>query len=191
MYKKDDRSPHQNSIKFYIFIASKGVGLYLGHIFFYCTELFLFFMGSIFCSTVVLVEPLNTRGVYNFISKKAKNSSKFGLVLQWCLVPMLQLLKVWSNLIFFLKSKKVRVIYSKQDRTLPLLKRQFGQNMYGRPLQLSFFTKKSNIRARQSFQSNLLYLKKRQCREHAFLFQLTLTINITPINITLRTLEKK
>ena len=35
-------------------------------------------------------------------------------------------------------------------------------------------------------------LKNEQCREHAFLFQLTLTINIiTPINITLRILEKK
>ena len=29
-----------------------------------------------------------------------------------------------------------------------------------------------------------------QCREHVFLFQLTLTINITPINITLCILAK-
>ena len=28
--------------------------------------------------------------------------------------------------LFLLKSKKIRVLYSKQDKTLPLLKRQFG-----------------------------------------------------------------
>ena len=37
----------------------------------------------------------------------------------------------------------------------------------------------------------LLNLKKWQCRKHVFLFQLTLTINITPIIITLYILEKK
>ena len=63
--------------------------------------------------------------------------------------------------------------------------------MYGGPLQLQFLLKKSNIWPSKSFESNSLYLKKWQCREHVFLFQLTLTINITPINITLCILEKK
>ena len=37
----------------------------------------------------------------------------------------------------------------------------------------------------------MLYLKKWQFREHVFLFQLTLTINVTPITITLCILRKK
>ena len=40
---------------------------------------------------------------------------------------------------------KVRVIYSKQDKTFLLLTHQFGQNMHGGPLQLHFILKKSNI----------------------------------------------
>ena len=42
-----------------------------------------------------------------------------------------------------------------------------------------------------SFQLNSLYLKKWQSREHAFLLELVLTINITPINIKLYILEKR
>ena len=38
--------------------------------------------------------------------------------------------------------------------------------------------------------SKLPYLIKWQCSEHVFLFQLTLKINITLINIALRILEK-
>ena len=41
------------------------------------------------------------------------------------------------------------------------------------------------------FQSNLLYLRKWQCREHVYLLQFTLAINIISINITLCILEKK
>ena len=63
-------------------------------LFFDCMELFIF-IGIIFCSRVVLVFTFNNRGGYNFVNKKA-NSSKFGSVLQWCLVPILSLLKVWN-----------------------------------------------------------------------------------------------
>ena len=56
--------------------------------------------------------------------------------------------------------------------------------MYGRRYSSSFLKW-------WSFQSNSLYLKKWQCREHVFLLQLVLTINITPINIKLYILEKK
>ena len=36
----------------------------------------------------------------------------------------------------------MRVIYSKQDKTLLLLKSYFGQDMYGGPVQRFFFLKK-------------------------------------------------
>ena len=48
----------------------------------------------------------------------------------------------------------------------------------------NLFLKKSNIWAMLSFESNP------QCKEHVRLLQLTLTINITPIDITLCILEK-
>ena len=86
--------------------------------FFYCTEL-LIFMRIIFSSSVVLVWTFNTTGVYNFITR---NSSKFVSVFQWFLVPILSLLKVWSNewakKSFLLKSKRVGVIHSKQNKAV-------------------------------------------------------------------------
>ena len=46
-----------------------------------------FCMGIIFYSSVVFI----------ILSPKSKYSCNFGSVLQWCLVPTLSLLKVWSN----------------------------------------------------------------------------------------------
>ena len=78
-----------------------------------------FFMRIIFSSSVVLVWTFNTTGVYNFITR---NSSKFVSVFQWFLVPILSLLKVWSNewakKSFLLKSKRVGVIHSKQNKAV-------------------------------------------------------------------------
>ena len=146
MYKKDDRSSHQNSIKFYIFIASKGVGLYLGHIFFYCTELFLFFYGQHLLLYRCSSWTVNTRGVYNFITKKAKNSSKFGSVLQWCLVPMLLLLKVWSNLrpktSFFLKEQKSQGYLFKTGPNFAVVKTLVWSAYVWRSATAKFFYKK-------------------------------------------------
>ena len=82
-----------------------------------------FLAGIIFCSSVVLVRTFNTKGVYNFITTEAN----FGSALQWYLVPILSLLYVWSEgwakNPFLLKSKKVRVICSKQEKPLLLGKR--------------------------------------------------------------------
>ena len=86
------------------------------HVFFIVRN-FLFYMGIIFCSSVALVWTFNTRGVYNFITKKA--------IIPVNLVPFFNRLSlllcgflksgVTNELksLFLLKSKKVRVIYSK------------------------------------------------------------------------------
>ena len=99
---------------------------------------------------------------------------------------MLSLLKVWSNECAkksFSSRAKRQGLFIQNRTKLLLLKRLFGQYMYGGPLQLHFFLK--------IVFSNSLYLKKWQCRRHDFRFQLTLTINITPINFSLSILEKK
>ena len=61
--------------------------------------------------------------------------------------------------------------------------------MYGGLVQLHFLNKRVIYELGSHF--NRIYLKKWQCRKHVFLFQLTLTINITGINIKLCILEKK
>ena len=47
--------------------------------------------------------------------------------------------------LYLLKRKKVTVIYSKLGKTLVLVKRQFGQHIYGGLPQLHFFRKKRSI----------------------------------------------
>ena len=89
----------------------------------YCS----FFMGIIYCSSVVLVLAFNTRGVYNFITKKANipvNLVPFfnGVSFLFCCFLKSGVTKEQKS-IFLLKSKKVRVIYSKKDKTLLLVKR--------------------------------------------------------------------
>ena len=84
-----------------------------------------FFMDIIFCSSVALVWTFNTRGVYNFITKEANIPVN--------LVPFFNDVSFWGFLksgvtnelkgLFLWNSKKVRVIYSKQGKTLLLIKR--------------------------------------------------------------------
>ena len=98
-----------------------------------------FFMGSIFCFSVVLVWTFNIRGAYNCIlARKANipvNLILFFSGVSFLFYPFLKS-GVTNELkgIFLVKSKKVRVIYSQQYKTL-LLKRWFGQHKYGAPLQ--------------------------------------------------------
>ena len=85
-----------------------------------------FFMGIIFCSSIALVWTFNTTGVYNFITKKANipvnlipffNDVSFLFCCFWKSRETNEL-----KSLFLLKSKKLRVIYSKQDKPLLLIK---------------------------------------------------------------------
>ena len=106
---------------------------------FYCTEL-LIFHGHQFllqrCSSL----NFNPRGVYNFITKKANIPVKLVSFFNDVSFLFCRFLKsgVTNELksLCLLKRKKVRVIYSKQGKTLLLIKCQFGQDRYGGPLQL-------------------------------------------------------
>ena len=91
-------------------------------VFLFCFVFFVhnytFFMGVIFCSSVALVWTFHTRGVSNFITKKANILVNF--------VPFFN--DVWFLFCRLFKSgvtnqlKNIRVIYSKQDKTLLLVK---------------------------------------------------------------------
>ena len=110
-----------------------------------------FFMGIIFCSSVVLVWTFNTRSVYNFITKEANIPPNLIAFFNDVLFLFHRFLKsgVTNELKspFLWKRKKVRVIYSKQGKILLLTKHKFGQHISGGTLQLQFFLqlKKSNI----------------------------------------------
>ena len=85
-----------------------------------------FFMGIILCSGVDVSWTFNTRSVYNFITEKANflvNLVPFinGVLLLFCCFLKSGVTNE-LKFIFFMKSKKVRVIYSKQDKTLLLVK---------------------------------------------------------------------
>lgn len=85
-----------------------------------------FFMGIIFCSSVALVWTFGARGAYNFITKKASipvNLVSFfnGISLLFCCFVKSGVTNELKSL-FLLNIKKFRVIYSKQDETLLLLK---------------------------------------------------------------------
>ena len=91
----------------------------VGHVFFYCKELL------IFSSSVALVWIFNTRGLYNLITKEVNipinlvpffnnDSFLFYRFLKSAVTNELKRLLPWKN-------KKVRVIYSKQDKILLLL----------------------------------------------------------------------
>ena len=104
-----------------------------GHVaFFYCTELLIFY-AHFLCSSAPLVSALNTRGVYNFITKEA--NIPINLVPFFNDVSLLfcRFLKSWLTnelrRLFLWKSKKVRVIYSKEGKTL-LFKNASLVNMY-------------------------------------------------------------
>ena len=146
-----------------------------------------FFMGSIFWSNVVLVLTFNTGGVYNFITKKVNipvNLVPFFNVVSFLFCRFLKsgVTNVLKSLFLF-KSKKARVIYSKQDKAA-VVKTLVWSVYVWRTATATFFFLKISF-------SNSLYLKKSQCRRHDFRFQLTLTSNITPINFSLSILEKK
>ena len=101
-------------------------------------------MGIIFCSIVALVWTFNTWGVYNFITKEANIPVNLVLFFNDVSFLFCSFLKsgVTNELksLFLWKSEKVMIIYFKQGKTLLLIKRLFGQDMYGE--------KKSNIWAR-------------------------------------------
>ena len=86
-----------------------------------------FFTGSIFCSSFVLVWIFNTRGVHNVITKKANIPVNLVLFFNGVSFLFCCFLKPGVSdepkSLFLLRSKKVRVIYSKQDKTLLSLKR--------------------------------------------------------------------
>ena len=95
--------------------------------FFFIVRNCSFFMGIIFCSSVASVWIFNNRGVYNFVSKKGNilvNLVPFFNDFSFLLCHFLKS-GVTNELqsLFLLKSKKVTVIYSKQDKTLLLVKR--------------------------------------------------------------------
>ena len=98
----------------------------LGHVFFFIVRNCSFFMDTIFCSNVALVWNFNTRGVNNFITKKANILVNLVLFFNDVSFLFCHFLKsrVTNELksLFVLKSKKVRVIYSKQDKNLRLVK---------------------------------------------------------------------
>ena len=111
--------------------------------FFYCTELLIFY-GHHLLLYVTLVWTFNTRGVYNFITKEANIPVNWIPFFNDVLFLFCRFLKsgVTNELksLFLWKSEKVMIIYFKQGKTLLLIKRLFGQDMYGE--------KKSNIWAR-------------------------------------------
>ena len=86
-----------------------------------------FFMGIIFCTSIDVIWTSNSRGVYNFITKKANILVKLVPFFNGALFVFCRFLKsgVTNELksLFFLKSKKSRVIYSKQGRALLLVER--------------------------------------------------------------------
>ena len=92
------------------------------------------------CS-VALIITFNTKGVYNFIPQKANFPVSLVLFYNGASFLFCRFLKsgVANELknFFLLQNKNVRVIYSKQDKTLLLLKCYFGQHMYGVPLQFN------------------------------------------------------
>ena len=83
-------------------------------LFFLIGRNYLFFMGIIFCSSVALVLTFNTRGAYNFITKKANISVN--------LVPFFS--DVWFLFCRFLKSgvmnelKSLSLVKSKTVRVI-------------------------------------------------------------------------
>ena len=83
-------------------------------------------MDIIFYSTVVLALTFNSRGVYNFINKIASIPVNLASFINGVSFLFSRFLKsgVTNELksLFLLKSKKVRVIYSKQEKNLLLVK---------------------------------------------------------------------
>ena len=69
----------------------------IGSCFFFIVRNCSFFMGIIFCSSVAIVWTFSNRGVYNFITKEPNIPVNLVPFFKWCLVPILSLLKVWSN----------------------------------------------------------------------------------------------
>ena len=122
-----------------------------------------FFMGIIFCSSFALVWTFNTRRAYNFVTKQANIPVNFVPFLDDFSFLFCRFLQsgVTNELksFFLWKNKKVRVIYSKQDKTFAH-KTLVWSTYVWRAAASTIFTKKNNISARQSFESNSLYLKK-------------------------------
>ena len=146
-------------------------------------------MGIIFCSIVALVWTFNTRGVYNFITKEANIPVNLVLFFNDNLFLFCRFLKSgWSTELnkksFCLEEEKSQSYLFQTGQNFAAHKMLVWSTYVWRTATASFFLKKSNIWARSSFESNSFYLKKWQRKEHVFLFQLTLTINIIP-NITL------
>ena len=86
-----------------------------------------FFMGITFCSSIPLISTFNTRGVHDFITRKANIPVYLvplfkGVLFLFCLFSKSGVTNELKCL-FLLKSKKVRVVYSKQGKTLLLVKR--------------------------------------------------------------------
>ena len=83
-------------------------------------------MGIIFSSSVVLVWTLNTRGVYNFITKKANITADLVPFFHDVSLLFFGFLKSGvmnePKSLFLWKSKNVKVIYWKQGKTLLLVK---------------------------------------------------------------------
>ena len=110
----------------------------------------LFFMGIIFCSSVVLVWTFNARAVHNFITKKANISVNLVSFFNDVSFLFCCFLKggVTNELksLFLFKSKKSRVIYSKQDKTLLTRKNtSLVSTCMEDRYSYIFFFKKSNI----------------------------------------------
>ena len=107
-------------------VSSKKLSRALYGKFFFIVQDCSVFIGSIFWSNVVLVWTFNTRGVYNFITKKANIPVNLVLFFNGISFLLYHFLKSGGTnelkSLFLLKSKKVRVIYSKQEKTLLLLK---------------------------------------------------------------------
>ena len=117
--------------------------------FFFIVRNSSFFMGIIFCSSIALVWTFNTRGVYNFITKEANIPVNLVLFFKWCLVPILSLIKIWSN-------EWAKKSFSLKEQTSQSYLFQIGQNFAAhktlvwstyvlRTATATIFLKKSNI----------------------------------------------
>ena len=131
-----------------------------------------FFMGIIFCPSVVLVWTFNTRDIYNFISKEANIPVMVpffnGVSFLFCRFLKSGVTNELKNL-SFLKSKKIGYLL-KTGQNFAVGRTLVWSAYVWRIAASTFFKKKSNIWVRWSFQSNSLYLKKWLCRENVFLY---------------------
>ena len=117
--------------------------------FFFIVRNSSFFMGIIFCSSTALVWTFNTRGVYNFITKEANIPVNLVLFFKWCLVPILSLIKVWSNewakKSFSLKEQKSQSYLFQTGQNFAAHKTLVWSTYVLRTATATIFLKKSNI----------------------------------------------